>query len=68
MPEEETKKQLLTKLREENRQLKDEVDSLWLMLDEMTKTDIESWSSILQELELSVVEHALMVTKKKADC
>jgi len=55
-------------LRHENKQLKDEVDSLWMMMDEMTKTDIESWTSILQELHVDVATRALMVTKKKADC
>jgi len=38
------------------------------MMDEMTKTDIESWTSILQELHVDVATRALMVTKKKADC
>jgi regulator of replication initiation timing len=55
-------------LRSENKQLKDEVESLWMMMDEMTKTDIENWTSILQELHIDVASRALMVTKKKADC
>lgn len=63
-----TKDQLISELQRENQQLKDEVDSLWMMLDEMTKTDIENWSSILEELQLDVASRALMVTKKKVDC
>ena len=55
-------------LRSENKHLKDEVESLWMMMDEMTKTDIENWTSILQELHIDVASRALMVTKKKADC
>jgi len=68
MSKKDNTKQQLEKLREENKQLKDEVDSLWMMLDEMTKTDIDNWSSILEELQLDVATRALMVSKKKADC
>ena len=51
-----------------NANMRDEIDSLWLMMDEMTKSDIENWSSILEELKENVVVSALMVTKKKAKC
>ena len=66
--DEKTKDQLINELQRENQQLKDEVDSLWMMLDEMTKTDIENWSSILEELQLDVASRALMVTKETVDC
>ena len=62
------KDKLIEKLREENQQLRDEVESLWFMLDEMTKTDVENWSSIFEKLDMDVASRALMVTKKKADC
>ena len=62
------KDKLIEKLREENQQLRDEVESLWFMLDEMTKTDVEKWSSIFEKLDMDVASRALMVTKKKADC
>ena len=52
----------------DNDRLKDEVESLWSMMDEMTKTDIENWSKILEELSMDVVHRALMVSKKKVDC
>lgn len=59
---------LIIKAKEENAKLKDEVDSLWAMMDEITKSDIENFSHILEELKADVITKALMVTKKKADC
>ena len=55
------------KLNETNVKLQDEVDSLWAMMDEMTKSDIENWTHLLDQLEADTAERALMVTKKKAD-
>jgi len=57
----------IIKARKENKNLKDEVDSLWAMMDEMTKSDVENWSHLLEELKTDVITRALMVTKKKAD-
>ena len=54
------------KLDEANDKLQDEVDSLWAMMDEITKSDIENWSSILEDIEKDVLVRSLMVTKKKA--
>tara|TARA_R110000765_G_scaffold225615_1_gene329624 strand:+ start:145 stop:396 length:252 start_codon:yes stop_codon:yes gene_type:complete len=51
-----------------NADMRDEINSLWLMMDEMTKSDIENWSGILEDLKENVVVSALMVTKKKAEC
>jgi len=62
------KDKLIEKLIKENKELRDEVESLWFMLDEMTKTDVENWSSIFEKLDMDVASRALMVTKKKADC
>jgi len=59
---------LIEKAKKENAELKDEVDSLWAMMDEITKSDIENFSHILEELRSDVVSRALMVTKKVADC
>ena len=59
---------LIEKAKKENAELKDEVDSLWSMMDEITKSDIENFSHILEELKVDVITKALMVTKKKADC
>ena len=55
------------KLDEVNEKLQDEVDSLWAMMDEMTKTDIENWAHILKKLEKDTEAHPLMITKKVAD-
>lgn len=57
------KKELL----EQNSKLQDEVDSLWMMMDEMTKSDIENWSHLLDQLEKDTIVKALMVSKKKAE-
>ena len=54
-------------LNEANDKLQDEVDSLWAMMDEMTKSDIENWTYLLDQLEADTAQRALMVTKKKAD-
>ena len=51
-----------------NEALQDEVDSLWAMMDEITKSDIENFSHILDEKKADVVTRALMVSKKKVDC
>jgi len=57
----------LERLKAENKKLRDEVESLWSMMDEMTKSDIENWKHLAKDLEEDVITRALMVTKKKAD-
>ena len=57
----------INELNKANDKLQDEVDSLWAMMDEMTKSDIENWTHLLDQLEADTAERALMVTKKKAD-
>jgi septal ring factor EnvC (AmiA/AmiB activator) len=59
---------LIKKAKTENALLKDEVDSLWAMMDEITKSDIENFSHILDEIKADVITRALMVSKKKVDC
>jgi SMC interacting uncharacterized protein involved in chromosome segregation len=54
-------------LKEKNKKLQDEVDSLWAMMDEMTKSDIENWSHLMEELKADVLSKSLMITKKVAD-
>mgnify|MGYP003125441481 CR=1 FL=1 len=63
---EKTKKEK-NKLNEANAKLQDEVDSLWAMMDEMTKSDVQNWTHILDRLEKDTVVKALMVTKNKAE-
>ena len=62
------KNETIKDLKEQNKKLQDEVDSLWAMMDEITKSDIENFSHILEEIKADVVSRALMVTKKVADC
>ena len=54
-------------LRQKNKKLQDEVNSLWAMMDEMTKADIKNWAHLLDDLEKDTIVKALMVSKKKAD-
>lgn len=51
-----------------NEDLQDEVDSLWAMMDEITKSDIENFSHILDDIRADVITRTLMVSKKKVDC
>ena len=51
-----------------NENLQDEVDSLWAMMDEITKSDIENFSHILDEIRADVITRTLMISKKKVDC
>tara|TARA_R100001082_G_scaffold89853_1_gene56344 strand:+ start:171 stop:425 length:255 start_codon:yes stop_codon:yes gene_type:complete len=60
----EENKQLVIK----NEDLQDEVDSLWAMMDEITKSDIENFSHLLDEIKADVITRTLMVSKKKVDC
>jgi len=47
--------------------LRDEVNSLWAMMDEMTKSDIENWSHLLNEIKADVITRALMISKTKGE-
>ena len=58
----------LQELKERNKKLQDEVDSLWAMMDEITKSDIENFSHILDDIRADVITRTLMVSKKKVDC
>ena len=48
------------KLREQNKSLKDEKESLWMMLDEISESDIENWAYLLDQLEAKVGESTLI--------
>jgi hypothetical protein len=60
-------KEKIELLKKQNEKLQDEVDSLWAMMDEMTKSDIENWSHLMEELKADVISKSLMITKKVAD-
>jgi regulator of replication initiation timing len=51
-----------------NEELQDEINSLWAMMDEMTKSDIENWSHLMKELKADIITRSLMITKKVAKC
>jgi hypothetical protein len=63
-----TKNELIKELRDKNRQLTDEVESLWTMLDEIKESEIKNWGEILSQIKVKVATRALMTAKKKADC
>ena len=69
MSDEEIKnfEQQIKKIELEKEKLQDEVDSLWAMMDEMTKSDIENWAHLIKDLERDTAVRALMITKKIAD-
>jgi len=47
-------------LREQNKSLEDERESLWMMLDEISESDIENWSHLLDQLEAEAVKKTLV--------
>lgn len=49
----------------DNERLRDENESLWLMLDEIKKSDVEEHTHLLKELELQIKLRSLMYTTKK---
>ena len=68
MSRKKTKNELIEELQDKNRQLTDEVDSLWTMLDEIKESEIKNWGKILSQLKVKVGTRMLMTSKKKADC
>lgn len=69
-----TKEQLIAeveRLREQRDDLKDETQSLWMMLDELTESDIANWSHMLDQLEVKIAQESLvrgMPIDKLVDC
>ena len=59
------KNEIINDLKEKNKLLQDEVDSLWAMMDEITASDIENFSNIMEDIEKDVLVRSLMVSKKK---
>lgn len=47
-------------LREQNKSLEDERESLWMMLDEISESDIENWTYLLDQLEEEAVKKTLV--------
>ena len=61
-------KDALKVAKQENKKLQEEVDSLWVMIDEMTKSDVQKHADLLKDLESDALIRSLMITKKKVDC
>ena len=55
-------------LEKENDKLKDELDSLWLMMNELHKADVRNWTHLMKQLKNDVLAKSLMVTRNKAEC
>jgi len=60
-------KKALEETKKENAALKDEVDSLWSMMDEIMRSDVENYSHLVEDLKSDIIAKSLMVTKK-VDC
>jgi predicted phage-related endonuclease len=48
-----------------NKALQDEVDSLWIMMDEMAESDIKNYTKLFEDLEKDMIIKTLMMSKKK---
>ncbi len=64
---EDAKNELET-VQSENAKLKDELESLWLMMDELKKADIKNWAHLVKQLKADIISRSLMTTTKKVDC
>jgi len=58
----------LKKITKENIKLKDEVGSLWDLLDELEESDVKNWTHLLDKIEKDAILKNLMTTTKKVDC
>jgi|6_EtaG_2_1085325.scaffolds.fasta_scaffold162325_2 archaellum component FlaC len=58
----------LKKVTKENIKLKDEVGSLWDLLDELEESDVKNWTHLLDKIEKDAILKNLMTTTKKVDC
>jgi len=63
-----SKVELIKELRDKNRKLQDEVDSLWVMLDELKDSEIKNWNEIISQMKLNIRTREMMTSKKKANC
>ena len=63
-----TYKQLFNKvveLEKENIQLKNEVDALWTMLDEMKQSDVQNYTNMLEDIAKDALTNRLMMSTVK---
>jgi len=62
-----TKDEIINDLKKKIKGLEDENESLWAMLDEVTKSGMDNWMHLVDNLKMDVISRALMTTKKKED-
>jgi len=55
-------------VQENNVKMKDELESLWSLADELKKADIKNYAYLVKQFQNDVSDRSLMVTAKKADC
>ena len=60
-------KTIISELKDRNIALKDEVESLWDILDEMKETDVKNWTHLLKKIRVDALASSLMMSKNKAD-
>ncbi len=61
------KNKRIEELEVENARLQDELESLWLILDEMAASDIANYSQLLEDIVKQRQQDALMATSVKAE-
>ena len=62
-----SKKQLIKELQAEVERLRDENESLWQMLDEISASDIQNYQNLMEEMLMERKLDSLMITNKKVD-
>ena len=62
-----SKKQLIKELQAEVERLRDENESLWQMLDEISASDIQNYQKLMEEMLMERKLDSLMITNKKVD-
>ncbi len=62
-----SKKQLIKELQAEVIRLRDENESLWQMLDEISASDIQNYQKLMEEMLMERKLDSLMITNKKVD-
>ena len=62
-----TKDEIINDLKKKIKGLEDENESLWAMLDESKKADVENWVELVEKLKMDVISRALMTSREKGD-
>jgi len=57
----------IVKLQKENMQLRNEVEALWIMLDEIKESDIQKYAGMLDDVVKDALADRLMMSKIKGE-